>query len=726
MVSDHRRNDNWWAAAVLFLGVAAPIAEAGEAAIETLHVYGERQSSFDEAGILADQPRQGHADAARLLALLPGVSLNDNGALSGQIQYRGMTGPRMDVRVDGMRIPAGGPNWMDPPMHYAPIALLDGVTLKRGIASVASGGIGGEAKARWKRPAYGDGGWRPSLDFDSSLRAVDEGVSAGVTLGAASQRQRFFLAGSKESAQDYDAAEGVVAGTEFQRDAYGGGYGFTTGGHAFDVSYHRIETDAAGTPSLPMDIEFFDSELWRGEYGFSSGDYALSVSLGGSAIDHAMNNYGLRPAPDFSALPLPPFAGADRRRAAAESNGFEARLSFSLPLAGGILASGFDWLEEDHEALVQDPDFAPFFARNFADARQKNAALHSQWAGEILHAIDLEAGVRLSRVQSSAGQVDAFPARLVDMNPAAWPSGTPPRAVWMLRQRFNAAPWNPEHDLADWVVRLQRRQDASWTYELAVARKSRAPLYQELFLWIPLEVNAGLGDGNNYVGDLGLKAEVSHQAEAGLQWAGARGHFSARFHYRSVEDYIQGVASRDMLVNAVSGRANGDPTPMRFANVDAELYGLDLAFSVELTPSLSLEGNAAYVRGKRRDRADDLYRIAPPNARLGLSWRRQALRLTLEQEIVARQNKVSAELTDDPASRANRFEGTPGHSLTHLYASYAPHSALRLDLGVENLFDKRYLDPLSGFNRNHAAGEFGQRLPGRGRNAFVRLRYRIE
>ena len=719
----------WCAAAALCMGAAAPSAEESEPSIDTVYVYGERRASFDEDSVLADQPRQGHADAARLLALLPGASLNDNGALSGQIQYRGMSGPRMDVRVDGMRIPAGGPNWMDPPLHYAPVALLESVSLKRGVASVASGAMGGQAQARWKRPAYGDGGWRPSLDFDSTLRAVDEGVSAGAVLGLANHRQRFFLAGSEERAEDYAAAKGVVAGTEYQRGTHGGGYGFTAGGHAFEVGYYRIETDAAGTPSLPMDIEFFNTTLWRGQYGFRSGDHAFSLSLGGNTIDHAMNNHHLRPAPDFSALPLPPFAGADRRRAVADSTGFEARLGFGFPLAGGIVAAGLDWLTEEHAAVVRDPDFAPFFARNFADARQRNAALHGQWAGDVFHAINLEAGVRLGRVQSSAGQVDAFPARLVDGNPAAWPLGTPPRAVWMLRQRFNAAPRQVEHDLIDWVIRLRRGQGGQggrWTYELAAARKSRAPLYQELFLWIPLEVNAGLGDGNNYVGDVGLKAEVSHQLEAGLQWAGARGHFSARVHYRRVDDYIQGVASGDMLVNAVSGRANGDPTPMRFANVEAELYGADITFGVELAPSLSLDGNAAYVRGKRRDVADNLYRIAPPNARLGLSWRRQTLRVSLEQEVVAKQSNTSAELTDDPASRTNRFEGTSGHGLTHLYASHEPNSALRLDFGVENLFDKRYRDPLAGFNRNRAAGEIGRRPLGRGRNAFVRLRCRIE
>ena len=649
----------WRAVCLASVGTVAPFAQAQATSIETVYVLGEREASFDEDSILADQPRRGHTDAARLLALLPGASLNDNGALSGQIQYRGMTGPRMDVRVDGMRIPAGGPNWMDPPMHYAPIALLESVTLKRGIASVTSGGIGGHAQARWKRPAYGTDGWHPSLDFDASARSVDEGTSAGLIVGAANQRQRFFLAGSTESAQDYAAAAATVIGTEFERHAHGGGYGFAAGAHAFDASYYRIDTDAAGTPSLPMDIEFFDSQLWRGEYGFRKGDYALSLSVGGSAIGHAMNNHGLRPAPDFSALPLPPFAGTDRRRAAAESDGFEARVRFSLPLAGSIVTSGFDWLREDHDAVVRDPDFAPFFAHNFADVRQKHAALYGQWAGAIGRAATLEAGVRLGRVQSSAGQVDAFPARLVDANPAAWPLGTPPRAVWALRQRFNVANRNAQHDLADWLIRLQRDQGAGWTYELAVARKSRTPLYQELFLWIPLEVNAGLGDGNNYVGDARLKAEVSHQAEAGIQWAGARGHFSARVHYRRVADYIQGVASTDGLVNAVSGRANGDPTPMRFANVDAELYGVDLTFNIELAASLFLDGNAAYVRGKRRDVADNLYRIAPPNMRLGLSWRRQPLRVTVEQALVAKQNNLSAELTDDPASPATASRQPP-------------------------------------------------------------------
>jgi len=314
----------------------------------------------------------------------------------------------------------------------------------------------------------------------------------------------------------------------------------------------------------------------------------------------------------------------------------------------------------------------------------------------------------------------------VDANPGMWPMGTAPRAVWLLRERFNAADRRREDDLVDWVVSLARDLSPTVTAEFGVARKSRAPIYQERFLWIPLEVNAGLGDGNNYVGNPDLDPEVSHQLEAGLEWATPGAYLTPRLHYRRIDDYIQGVASTDPLVNAVSANANGDPTPLEFANVKAEIYGLDVGFGVRLGPRLRLDGNAAWLRGERRDVDDDLYRMAPPNLRLGLTWSGGPLRLTLEQVLVAEQDRLSAALTDDPANPLNRFESVDGYALTNLYGSYDVGRGLRVDVGVENLFDEDYVDPLSGFNRNGASAvPLGRRLPGRGVNAFARLWYRL-
>lgn len=100
-----------------------------------------------------------NVDPAKLMAQVPGGAAANNGPLTGQIQYRGMSGPRINVRVDGMLIHGGGPNWMAPPLHHIPAGLMEELVVEQGIASISTGGgIGGAATALWKRPDYSDGG----------------------------------------------------------------------------------------------------------------------------------------------------------------------------------------------------------------------------------------------------------------------------------------------------------------------------------------------------------------------------------------------------------------------------------------------------------------------------------------------------------------------------------------------------------------------------------------
>ncbi|MDZ7784774.1 MAG: Plug domain-containing protein [Halioglobus sp.] len=94
-------------------------------------------------------------DVSQLMARVPGGAANANGPLTGQIQYRGMSGPRVNVRVDGMLIHGGGPNWMAPPLHHIPTGLMEEIVVERGIPSIATGGgIGGAVTAHAKHPDY--------------------------------------------------------------------------------------------------------------------------------------------------------------------------------------------------------------------------------------------------------------------------------------------------------------------------------------------------------------------------------------------------------------------------------------------------------------------------------------------------------------------------------------------------------------------------------------------
>jgi len=148
-----------------------------------------------------------NVDAAKLMNQVPGGAANNNGPLTGQIQYRGMFGPRMNVRVDGMLIHGGGPNWMAPPLHHIPAGLMEELVVEQGIASIATGGgIGGAATAYWKRPDYNLGnGWKFSGDTEAALSSVDDGASLSGVFGLSSGSQRIYVVGSADDGEIFAA-----------------------------------------------------------------------------------------------------------------------------------------------------------------------------------------------------------------------------------------------------------------------------------------------------------------------------------------------------------------------------------------------------------------------------------------------------------------------------------------------------------------------------------------
>ncbi|MCP5348661.1 MAG: TonB-dependent receptor [Gammaproteobacteria bacterium] len=665
-------------------------------------------------------------DAAKLINQVPGGGAASNGPLTGQIQYRGMQGPRVNVRVDGMLIHGGGPNWMAPPLHHIPAALMEELVVEQGIPSIATGGgIGGAVTGVWKRPAFNSGdGWNFSGDTEAGFSSVDGGTSLAGVFGASTRNHRLYLQASLDEGDNYDTPNGEVAATQYDRRMLGLGYGFQSGIHEFDINFHRLHTDDTGTPSLPMDIDWFDTDMWNAVYRTQLDSLGIEARVYGSSVDHGMSNYLLRTAPDFSSLPLPPFAGDDKRRVLADSQETGYKLTFDMPLGVGDLTFGLEGKTGEENATVYDPDFGPFFVDNFSNIDVNSQSLFAQWSATLNRQWYVEAGIRKARVKMEAGEVDAFPAKLVDMNPDMWPMGTPPRAVWMLREGFNAGDRSKQDHNTDVVLKARYQMSDNLVVELGAAQKQRSPIYQERFLWIPLEANAGVGDGNNYVGDPNLDPESSLQFELGLDWDFGNWYFSPRFYRRKVDDFIQGVPATDMAVIGVSKNANGDPTPLMFANTEATFHGIDLTYGFELSDLWRVEGLATYVRGERDDINDNLFRITPPSYHATLIYDSSDFVARIEEVFTDRQNHLSATNTLDPDNPNNSFVPTDSYWLTNVNLSWYVNSNLTLTAGAENLFDEDYIDPLSGFNRvlgSHIPQ--GSQLYGTGRNLFGRLQY---
>ena len=681
-------------------------------AAEELQPISVTDTAIDEPS--EQKPIAIESDVATLMERVPGGGVHSNGAISGQTYYRGHFGPRMNVLIDGMRIESGGPNWMDPPLHYMPNSLIESFDVQRGLDSVRNGSaLGTTVKVTPKSSRFTDSS-KPQLqsDVEVSAHSVDSGYNTGGLLGIANNQHRFHITGSRDEGDDMNTGRGKIDGTQYERDSIGSGYGFTTDNHEFSIDARYISSKDTGTPSLPLDINYFHTETYNTNYTGTFDNFEVSLDLFHTDIEHQMRNFDLRPAPDFSSLPLPPFVGTDRREVDVDSDDTGASLVISTSLTNGELTAGVDGHNADHNATILDPDVPPFFVINFNNAEADHLGIFTQWQGDI-GPTSVELGIRYQRVKTDADDVDAQPA-------------TPP--VRALRDRFNASDRSKTDDNLDLVAKLTVPVHEELLFIAGYARKTRSPTYIERYLWIPLNVNAGLGDGNNYIGDPDLDPEWSNQFEFGFDWANSTAYFNPRIHYQRINNYIQGVAVEANMVNmpviGVSGAANGDPTPLQFANVEAEIYGLDVEWGLQINERWMLNGTASYERGKRKDKNDDLFHIAPPRASAALTRQFANGSATIEGVVVARQSKVSDELTDDPLNPLNNNDPTPGYGLLNLYANYYPPGTKNVTLraGIENLLDKYYTDHLNGFNRVAGNGvDIGERLPGPGLNAFFSL-----
>lgn len=645
-------------------------------------------------------PPANSPDASRLVARLPGAASVGNGALSGQVQYRGLFGPRINIRIDGQRFASGGPNLMDPPLHYAPVPLLDRLELDRGVSPVREGpGLGGGVNAVLKAMPFGDSAeLRTGYDLTLSGRTADASHAVGGMAGIANDTIRFHLLASHEAGDDIETPAGTIGGSEHERSVWGLGAGWRRGAHTVSLDLRRTETGPTGNPPFAMDIRYVDTDMarlaWRGDFE----RVRLELETGWADVAHAMNNYDLRPAPAMTMAWRETFAYAETR-------------SWSAALAvnafGGELRGGIDRSEADHDARVTNPTNAGFYLDFLPDIAIERTGVFTEWTGTLPADWEGELGLRVDEHRAEAGLASTGPAV--------------PSMPGMLAMGFNAGDRDWSDTTWDAVARLWRPVNAATTVRLTLARKSRAPSYLERFAWLPMAASGGLADGNTYVGDVDLAPETAWIAEAGIDWSAGRAYARPTVFYRQVDDFIQGVPFDatpgviDSPVEMVSSM-NGDPTPLRFANVDAEFYGLDADFGYRIDPNWRIDGTLSVVRGERRDIDDNLYRIAPPSLRLGASYDATGWTATLETVAVAEQDRVS--LTNDEAR-------TPGYVVVNLYGRWDVRPGVEVAAGVENLFDQTARDHLAGYNRNPASDiGLGERLPGNGISAGLRLTVR--
>jgi len=236
--------------------------------------------------------------------------------------------------------------------------------------------------------------------------------------------------------------------------------------------------------------------------------------------------------------------------------------------------------------------------------------------------------------------------------------------------------------------------NAASTYEFGYARKTRSPNLYERYAWSTNMMASGMigwfGDGNYYVGNVGLKPEIANTVSGTAAW-----HDPARKTWEikltPYLTYIESYVDADTLATATYGLSTF--AQLRFANHDARIYGADLSASGTLWKSDEfgrgqVSAVGGWLHGERLSASTPLYQMMPVNLRVNFDEELKGLAAGIGVQAVDRKSNV------DP----RRYEQqTPGYALVNLHGSYQ-HGFLRMNAAADNLFNKCYELPLGGVN----------------------------
>lgn len=727
------------------------------------------------------------SDAATLLLEVPGVGVQAAGGVSSLPIMRGLADDRLRVKLDGMDLIAACPNHMNAVLSYLDPTQVEAIDVYAGLSPVSVGGdsLGGSILVRSVAPKFApagqDGKLSGSLGGFYRSNGNGRGLDVAVNYGTPSFGLNY--AGGLATADNYQAGGKFKqrlysgAGTGGADPSVTGRVGHTlaldeVGSTAYEARNHSLGLAFKGGPHLieaKLGIQDLPYQLWPNQRMdmLDNQDKRINFRYQGDhewgrlegrvyyqKVDHSM---------DFGADKRFYYGGASGGAAGAGGSGNGAACS---PPSGGMTgcawgmpmytASDTTGLGLQAELRLRQGDLLrlgaeyqryrlddwwepsgagmwPYTFWNIRNGERSRAALYGEWEGRPAAAWQTLAGLRYERVATDADTVHGYNLNVFPTSTASLPEAANQTRDAVL---FNTADRSrTDHN---WDLTLLAKYALSPTQDIAFgyAHKTRSPNLYERYAWSTWQMAALMvnwfGDGNGYIGNLDLQPEQADTISATFSWhAKDRGWaFKATPYYTWVRDYIDAVRW-----DATNNAPATAPLPtnqfavLKFMNQSARIYGLDLSGELPLGQTtigdLGLKGRLSYAHGKNRATGEGLYNIVPLNAKLTLTHARGGWDNALEVVMVSGKSNVST---------VRKEIDTPPYSLVNVRASYR-WKHVRLDFGVENLFDRLYYLPNGGpylgqgttmTTSGLATGSvpaWGTAVPGPGRSVYIGVTY---
>jgi iron complex outermembrane receptor protein len=620
-------------------------------------------------------------NAAELVGSAPGVSLRENGQLASIPFLHGLGDERTKLVVDGMTVSSACP----------PVSL-------------GGDSLGGTVSVESPDPAFANAGERLHEEGASSsfYRSNGQNYGGSVSDWVAGRNLGIGYAGSWATNDDYTDGSGhKVTSTYAQSTDHTVTLAAQGAGNFAVLQASLHHTPYEGFVSAQMDLVRNYAESLNLHYRRSFESGVLDTHVFWQNTWHSMNI-----GHDKSTFPMPMFMPMNTH---GRDLGYSVKLD--LPISNRhTLRLG----NELHRFVLDDfwaaaPGTAPMMGPNtfvnINDGRRMRlgtfAELASKWNSQWTTLV----GLRNDTVWTNTGPVEGYSDMYAtDAN------------------AFNALNRAHTDKDIDATALLRYEPNTVSTFEFGYARKTRAPNLYERYAWSTNLMASGMigwfGDGNYYLGNVGLKPEIAHTVSGTATW-----HDQARKAWEikltPYETHTQDYVDVDTMGTVTYGMSTF--AQLQFANHNASIHGADLSGNAALWNNSSsgqgrISGVAGWLHGERLDTQTGLYQMMPLNARVAFDEELKGFAAGLGVQAVDRKSNV------DP----HRFEQTtPGYTLFNLHASYQ-RGHLAVSAAGDNLFNKDYELPMGGVNFDDfmASMWMSQIMPltGRGRSVFASLR----
>jgi iron complex outermembrane receptor protein len=734
---------------------ASAVSPVSQGTLPTVTVSAEREQPLPgDARIGAVQLREGRSrtsDTASLLVDVPGASVNGAGGVSSLPALRGLADDRLRIKVDGMDLIASCPNHMNPALSYIDPTQLGALTVYAGIAPVSLGGdsIGGSIVAESRAPEFASAeqGTLNKGELGASWRSNANARSLNLSATHATQSVSIRYDGSISMADNYTAGDDFKTydftgrvGHTLPRDEVGSTAYFTRnhalslaarqGDHLFEARLGVQDMPYQLYPNQRMDMLNNDQKSLNLSYTGQMDWGQLQARLYQETVDHFMDFgadkrywYGSASggATALDGVPCSPIGPSCAAGMPMYTEGKTTGLSVKGEVDlkdGDLLRLGTD-LQQYSINDWWPPSGAgmwPGTFWNIRDGERDRVALFAEWEGQLAPQWKSLLGARVERVSMDAGDA-------VGYNPGG--GGNQGRDA----NAFNLADHaSTDHNL-DLTALTRWTVSPTQSVEFGFAHKERSPNVYEKFPWSTWQMaalmNNFVGDGNGYVGNLDLKPEKANTLSATFDWHAEdqRWGFKATPYYTRVSDHIDAVQWNATTNLPATTLAVDKFSVLKYVNQSAKIYGLDLSGHMPLAQNAwgqwGLKGLLNLTRGKNLVTGDGLIHIMPANARLTLTQQQGGWNNSVELVMVGAKTHVS--------TMRNEI-ATPGYALVNLRGSYS-WGDVRLDFGVENLFDRFYYLPTGGAYVGQGTTmtnpalpnypQWGTAVPGMGRSLYA-------